>query len=77
MARLDGRAGADDLLAGLAPHVEAIGTQFDGLVSDREERLSNDPDILRRELAELGFAEVEEAFRRVGDWRSGRARSLR
>ena len=25
----------------------------------------------------MGFVEVEEAFRRIGDWRSGRARSLR
>ena len=77
VARLDGRAGAEELLAMLAPHVEAVGIQFDGLVSDREERLSNDPDILRQELAAMGFAEVEEAFRRVGDWRSGRSRSLR
>ena len=45
----------------LAPHVEAVGDQFDGLVSDREERLSNDPDILRAELSAMGFAEVEEA----------------
>jgi glutamate-ammonia-ligase adenylyltransferase len=77
VARLDGRADAQQFLAMLAPHVEAVGVQFDGLVSHREERLSNDPDILRRELAAMGFVEVEEAFRRLGDWRSGRARSLR
>ena len=77
IALLDGKANAEELLAALAPHVEAVGVQFDGLVSDREERLSNDPDILRQELAAMGFVEVEEAFRRVGDWRSGRARSLR
>jgi len=74
IALLDGRTSAKELLAELAPHVEAVGVQFDGLVSDREERLSNDPDILRRELATMGFAEVEEAYRRIGDWRSGRAR---
>jgi len=77
IARLDGRGSADELLAMLSPHVEAVGVQFDGLVSDREERLSNDPDILRQELAAMGFVEIEEAFRRVGDWRSGRSRSLR
>lgn len=77
IAQLSGNATVEGFLAGLAPHVEAIGKQFDGLVSEREERLSNDPDILRSELAAMGFAEVEEAFRRVGDWRSGRARSLR
>ena len=77
VALLDGRGSSEQFLAMLAPHVEAVGVQFDGLVSDREERLSNDPDILRRELAAMGFAEVEEVFRRIGDWRSGRARSLR
>jgi glutamate-ammonia-ligase adenylyltransferase len=77
VAKLGGYGGGADLLDALAPHVEAVGMQFDGLVSEREERLSNDPDILRAELAAMGYAEVEEAFRRVGDWRSGRARSLR
>jgi len=77
VAKLDGRADAAELLAELAPHVEAVGQLFDGLVSEREERLSNDPDILRSELAGMGFIEVEEAFRRISDWRSGRARSLR
>lgn len=77
VARLGGFDGPEPFLASLAPHVELVGRHFDGLVSEREERLSNDPDILRSELAEMGFSEVEEAFRRVSDWRSGRARSLR
>jgi glutamate-ammonia-ligase adenylyltransferase len=77
IARLDGRTGADELIAELSTHVEAVGNQFDRLVSDREERLSNDPDILRTELSAMGFAEVDEALRRISDWRSGRARSLR
>jgi glutamate-ammonia-ligase adenylyltransferase len=77
VARLGGWDRAEDFLAALAPHVEAVGRQFDGLVSEREERLSNDPDILRAELAAMGFEDVEEAFRRISDWRSGRARSLR
>ena len=77
VASLDGQRSTDAFLARLAPHVEAVGQFFDGLVSDREVRLSNDPDILRKELGEMGFTEVEEAFRRVSDWRSGRARSLR
>jgi glutamate-ammonia-ligase adenylyltransferase len=77
VARLDGRESVEEFLGLLAPQVEAVGRQFDGLVSEREERLSNDPDILRGELKAMGFAEVEEAFRRIGDWRSGRARSLR
>ena len=77
VARLDGLEGGALLLEWLAPHVEAVGRQFDGLISEREERLSNDPDILRSELAALGLGPVEEAIRRIADWRSGRARSLR
>jgi glutamate-ammonia-ligase adenylyltransferase len=77
VARLGGYKDGAAMLEALASHVEAVGQQFDGLVSEREERLSNDPDILRSELAAMGFVEVEEAFRRIGDWRSGRARSLR
>jgi len=77
VAKLDGKESGAELLAELAPHVEAVGEQFDGLISEREERLSNDPDILRNELAAMGFKDVEEVFRRIGDWRSGRARSLR
>lgn len=77
VAGLSGLADGSVLVSSLAPLVDAVAAQFDGLVSDREERLSNDPDILRRELSEMGFADVEEASRRVGDWRSGRARSLR
>ena len=77
LAKLGGWRDAGQFLASLAPQIEAVGQQFDGLVSDREERLSNDPDILRAELSEMGFDDVEEAQRRIADWRSGRARSLR
>lgn len=77
LSRLGGWQGADAFLTELAPHVEAVGQQFDGLVSHREEQLSNDPDILRSELSAMGFNEIEEAQRRIADWRSGRARSLR
>ena len=76
VARLDGQPDGAALLASLADKVEAVGRQFDSLVSERGERMSNDPDVLRAELAALGFA-GEEAQRRVGEWRSGRARSLR
>ena len=76
VARLDGQRDGRALLASLGRKVEAVGHQFDGLVSERGERMSNDPDVLRGELAALGF-EGEEAQRRIGEWRSGRARSLR
>ncbi|MEA1071889.1 bifunctional [glutamine synthetase] adenylyltransferase/[glutamine synthetase]-adenylyl-L-tyrosine phosphorylase [Sphingomonas sp. LY160] len=77
VAALDGCADAEELLARLGPHVRFVGHQFDGLITEQEERLSNDPDKLRAELSGMGFEEVEEAYRRVAEWRSGRARSLR
>ncbi|HEX2624993.1 MAG TPA: glutamine-synthetase adenylyltransferase, partial [Sphingomicrobium sp.] len=77
VARLDGLADGAALLESLAPHVERVGCHFDGLVTDRGERLSNDPDILRGELTAMGFPDGDEAARRVSDWRSGKARSLR
>ncbi len=77
VAGLDGRDGADALLDQLRPHITLVGSQFDGLITERGERLSNDPDILHRELTTMGFADAGEAQRRVGDWRSGKARSLR
>jgi len=76
LALLDGRAGSAALLDALRVHVDAVARPFDGLVSERGERLSNDPDILRAEVAAMGF-DADEALRRLGDWRSGRARSLR
>ena len=77
VARLDGRADGAQLLAWLAPHVERMAHHFDGLVTERAERMSNDPDILRLELGAMGFGDVAEPMRRIGDWRSGKARSLR
>ena len=76
VARLDGLADGNALLDRLRGHVDGVAAQFDGLVSERGERLSNDPDILRADVTAMGFA-PDEALRRIGDWRSGRARSLR
>ena len=76
VALLDGLSGSAALIDGLRAHVDGVATQFDGLVSERGERLSNDPDLLRAEVVAMGF-EPDETLRRVGDWRSGRARSLR
>ncbi|HXH00391.1 MAG TPA: bifunctional [glutamine synthetase] adenylyltransferase/[glutamine synthetase]-adenylyl-L-tyrosine phosphorylase [Sphingomicrobium sp.] len=76
VASLDGRVDAAALLDGLRAHVDGVAEQFDGLVRERGERLSGDPDVLRTELAALGYSD-EDALRRIGEWRSGRARSLR
>jgi glutamate-ammonia-ligase adenylyltransferase len=76
VAALDGLSGAE-LLGSLRAHVEVVGRAFDTLVGSRERRLSGDPDILLSELGAMGWAEPAAAARRVGEWRSGKARSLR
>ena len=77
VARLHGLAGGAELIRLVEPHVEGVGRLFDSLAPDERRQLSNDPDILGRELAALGFADTAAAARHVADWRSGRARSLR
>jgi glutamate-ammonia-ligase adenylyltransferase len=77
VAELHGQPDGDALLDTLRPHVERVGAIFDSLAPDVGTRLSNDPDILKEELASLGFADSAAAGRHLLNWRSGRARSLR
>jgi [glutamine synthetase] adenylyltransferase / [glutamine synthetase]-adenylyl-L-tyrosine phosphorylase len=77
VAQLHGLKDGGELLGLLQPHVEKAGEIFDGLAPDEHGRLSNDPDIIIRELTGLGFADAKGAARHVGHWRSGKARSLR
>jgi glutamate-ammonia-ligase adenylyltransferase len=77
VAQLHGLGDSSALLDLLRPQVEGVGQIFDSLAPDASVRLSNDPDIVARELAELGFADVEAVRRHLADWRSGKARSLR
>lgn len=77
VARLHGLTDGDALLAGLRPHVERAERLFGELADDRAGRLSGDPLVLRQELARLGFADPDAAAERVGEWRSGKSRSLR
>ena len=76
VAGLDGLEPAA-LLERLRPGVEAVGRAFDGLIGAREARLSSDPDILLAELSAMRWPDPQEAARRVGEWRSARARALR
>ena len=77
VARLDGLADGAALVASLRPHVEFVGARFDGLAGERGALLSNDPDILARELHAIGFKDVGPATKRIAEWRSGQVRSLR
>ena len=77
VARLHGLTDGAELLRLIEPHVDRAGEIFDGLSPDERGRLSNDADILQRELGGLGFTDPKGAARHVGHWRSGKARSLR
>jgi glutamate-ammonia-ligase adenylyltransferase len=77
VARLHGLDAGAELIDVLRPSVDRMGEIFDSLAPDERRQLSNDPDILRRELAELGFTDLKGAARHVAHWRSGKARSLR
>ena len=77
VARLHGLEDGSALIAGLHPHVEEAERLFGELADDRAGRLSNDPIVLRRELAEFGFRDPEGAAARIAELRSGRVRSTR
>jgi glutamate-ammonia-ligase adenylyltransferase len=77
VAKLHGLDSGPDLLEWLRPSVESVGAAFDELAGTGSSRLPADPDALREELQRLGFADSENASRRVAEWRSGRPRSLR
>ncbi|WP_294171764.1 bifunctional [glutamine synthetase] adenylyltransferase/[glutamine synthetase]-adenylyl-L-tyrosine phosphorylase [uncultured Sphingomonas sp.] len=77
VARLHGLADGAALIAGLRPHVGEAERLFGELADDRAGRLSNDPTVLRRELAAFGFGDPEGAAARIAELRSGRARSTR
>jgi glutamate-ammonia-ligase adenylyltransferase len=71
VARLHGLGGGSELIELLRPSVERAGTIFDSLSPGERQQLSNDPNILRKQLADLGFSDSEAAARHVAHWRSG------
>ncbi|HYX45632.1 MAG TPA: glutamine-synthetase adenylyltransferase, partial [Sphingomicrobium sp.] len=77
VAQLHGLETGDELLADLRPHVERVEQIFGSLSPAERSVLSNDPDLLKAELEELGFPDATAAARHVAHWRSGKARSLR
>ena len=77
LALLSGFGDGAALLGWIAPHQEAIGLAFDELVTEAGEKLSDDPDILACEIAAMGFGDVGQVARLIGEWRSGKARALR
>ena len=59
VARLHGLASGAELIDLLRPRVERVGEIFDSVSPDERRQLSTIRDILRAELAELGFADAE------------------
>jgi glutamate-ammonia-ligase adenylyltransferase len=77
VARLHGLGDGSELIDLLRPHVDAVEALFNSLAPAVEGRLSADPDILAKELRDIGFSNTDVPLKRIAEWRSGRARSLR
>jgi len=77
VAQLHGLESGQQLIELLRPSVDRTGEIFDSLSPEERKQLSNDPDILKRELARLDFTDPEGAARHIARWRSGKVRSLR
>ena len=76
-AQLGAFADGAELLDWLRASVESVALAFDELAGDGSRHISTNPEALRIELEELGFPDLDTAVRRIGEWRSGRPRSLR
>jgi glutamate-ammonia-ligase adenylyltransferase len=77
VAKLDGRADGVALLDALRPHVERVGTLYDGLDPPEDRALPRDEEDLERALASAGFTDLKAATQRIMQWRGGGIRALR
>lgn len=80
VARLDGLAGGDALLALLEPVVADVGACYDRLVAERRAApagLPRDAGELAASLAAAGFDPPDTAQRTIAEWRGGKLRALR
>lgn len=77
VARLHGLADGSALVELLRPHVELVGTAYDGLDGDEEERLPVQSDKLEQMLRQAGFDDPAAARVRIDAMREGKSRSLR
>ncbi len=82
VARLAGLPDGAAFIAGLAPHVDAVGRQFDALLGEEEDPeglLPKSGEALEARVREMGVADNDaEAFAaRIRHWRGGDLRALR
>lgn len=75
VARLHALEDGTSLLDILSGPVAYVGTHYDQLDDERQERLPGDQERLEQSLREYGFAEPRDAWRRIEGWRAGRLRS--
>jgi glutamate-ammonia-ligase adenylyltransferase len=77
VARLSGLEDGNALLDQLRPHTERSGKLFDSLAPDDQGRLPSESERLLDELQGFGFGDPPTVAKRIEEWRSGHARSLR
>lgn len=80
VARLDGLAGAGDLITDLRAVTEVVARRYDALLAEDDARTVTVPtrgDALGARLESLGFAEPARLAERIAGWGDGRIRSLR
>ena len=80
VARLDGLASGDELVARLRALTETVGERYDALLADDDSGTAAVPvtgDALGTRLAALGFADPERLAQRIAGWSDGRVRALR
>ena len=77
VAGLHGLENGAALLDLLRPHVERVARTYDSLESAEDEALPRDAVRLAEAAGKLGYAEADEAVRRIERWRSGTYPALR
>ena len=77
VAQLHGLTDGAALLDLLAPHVERVAAIFDKLAPQATVSLPFDGERLAERFAAAGFADSDEAVRRIGAWREARYPALR
>jgi glutamate-ammonia-ligase adenylyltransferase len=77
VARLHGLENGDELLDQIRPHTERAGKLFDSLAPEDQGRLPSESERLLDELQGFGFNDPPTVAKRIEEWRSGHARSLR
>ena len=79
VAKLHGLDSGKALIELLAPHVEQVGSIYDGLIGEETEadKIPRGEEDLLGKLDGLGFTDPQQAAQRVASWRSGKVRALR